>query len=326
MPHSNNFNNIIVTRAMFTAGCQSSDVSSIVAAQQQCNGNQSCCKKACLDNGNCPCGSDYGRCPGGSGGGGTGGWSGDQAFNVCKAGKDIGTFCQPSVMDGCCVSECTQLHPGDPNCLQDCKNLSQNYCSGQGGGGGGDLGPKFGDDCCRFDTTKGGGCEYVGTCYENECKADGDTCYPNDVDCSKCKAAQGGGGPTPPDTTAWTQDERDQFINDLTARAPNGPGIQRNVAQCVEKNTEDKYSHKQFANLPHNPKTTKFFTDLTANCVADPNYDAHNKRVSGGGGGGGGGGGLSTGAIIGIVAGSLLLLGGLIALFMSRKKNRGISV
>jgi hypothetical protein len=124
----------------------------------------------------------------------------------------------------------------------------------------------------------------------------------------------GGGGGGTPDKTAWSSSEKSTFINDLM-NTTSGPGLTENISKCMEKNTEDKYSHIQFSKLPKNVKTTKFFTDLKNNCTINPAYDAHNTRGSGGGGGNS----LSTGAIIGIIAGSLLIIGGIIALYMSRK-------
>jgi hypothetical protein len=248
------------------------------------------------------------------------GWDGNQAWDVCKAGKNAGTFCQPSIMNECCIRECTQLHRGDKGSISDCKYdcgvHALNGCN-QGGGGGDqpDKGKKIGENCCRFNATQGG-CEVVGTCYEKECTADGDSCYPNDAlnKCSTCHSAHGDG--SPPDNTQWSSDQKQKFFSMLKTE-----GVPDTIAPCIEKNIEEKYTYNQFDNLPHTQENKDFIANLVTSCTKDPNYDGNYNRV-GSTGTHSSGQGLSTLAIVGIVASSVIVLIGLIALFMSIKKNK----
>ena len=96
------------------------------------------------------------------------------------------------------------------------------------------------------------------------------------------------------------------------------------VVNCALGKISNKFSYTQIEgdNDPA-PAVAKQVVNILNTCVK-----SLSNGTTGGNGNGNGNGkgkGLSTGAIIGIVAGSLLLLGGLIALFMSRKKNRGRS-
>lgn len=245
------------------------------------------------------------------------GWDGNQAWNVCKAGKDVGDFCKPSTMNECCLRECTQLNRGDTdkisNCKYDCGVNALNGCN-QGGGGGDqpDRGKKIGENCCRFDTV-GGECEVIGTCYENECSVDGDSCYPGDAlnKCSSCISDHG--SPTHPSDDGWTVNQRNTIIKVMT-----DAGAPQNSAICVERNIEARYTFQQFNNLSET-YVKKFVLNLMNKCKDDPNYNANYNRD----------GvppsppdkGLSTLTIVGIVVGSVIVLIGLILLFISIKKK-----
>lgn len=293
---------ITVTRATFSAGtyhCNDSDIQAIRNAQKLCaSGDQACCNSACksISQGGvgCSCDSDYGMCAGGGGGGGPSPGDEKAIFDKCKGRSDKHHFDCRSTVGDCCSNGVDGVNGVN------CDDLAYNYCTDQGGGsGGGGSGGGSGGGGSGGGSGGGGG-------------------------------GSGGGGGGTPDTTEWTAAEKSKCISDLMDKQ-GGPGLPLNIAQCIERNTEDKYSHDQFSGLNCNDKTTKFFTDLTTKCAANPSYDANNTRVTGGGGGNGGGGGgngggddgdgLSTGAIIGIIVGSLLLIGGLIALYMSMKKD-----
>ena len=292
------------SREQYSSGnyhCDDSDVASIRAAQANCtqtdrNDREICCRKACTDydanhqNVDCSCDSDYGEClPSGTGGG----HSVAEELKVFEDCKGLSDMNHPECIK--LVTDCCN------DSMIDCYDLAQPYCVYHGGGGvDPDKGKIVGKKCCRFD---GKVCEQIGTCYQKECNGDGEKCYVNDLNCDNCLTDNPSGGGVIP----WDDEKRKYFIDTLTNLK-----VPQNVAECIERNVEKKYT---FDKVQLDLIPPDFTSELTHQCMSNPNMGADSKPPAPSDPAKKG---LSIGAIIGIIIGALIVLA-LILLLMHKK-------
>jgi hypothetical protein len=225
-----------------------------------------------------------------------------------------------------CQRENTHADNTNPNCksiLTDCcdeKNLPNgscsskalNYCTDTGRDDGGGTNPPDDDwvynPCFRFEEEKGS-CFRMSKCNTEECSIDGFSCYHSSEECISSNPEH-----------IWTDSNKKQLIKDLIEKGE----VSQKVAYCISKKIEEKYSFQEFHDLPDNdPISTPILTGFATTCIAKfgGGNRSGNGSGNGSGSGNGGGNGLSKGPIIGIVAGAILLICGLIVLYMSINKK-----
>ena len=209
-----------------------------------------------------------------------------------KVCEQIGTCYQKE-----CNGDGEKCYVNDSNC----DNCLTDNPSGGGGGVDPDKGKIVGKKCCRFD---GKVCEQIGTCYQKECNGDGEKCYVNDLNCDNCLTDNPSGGGVIP----WDDEKRKYFIDTLTNLK-----VPQNVAECIERNVEKKYT---FDKVQLDLIPPDFTSELTHQCMSNPNMGADSKPPAPSDPAKKG---LSIGAIIGIIIGALIVLVALILLLMHKK-------
>ena len=254
----------------------------------------------------------------------------DKAFADCKTLSNKNDEQCINKINECCYKKYNKI---------DCFDKSYAYCIGMedtNPGGGGNLNSA---NCCRFDPTAESfeRCLHVGSCSldSKECTENRYKCYANDLSCAKCELDNPVDGQPvdPDDNPPWSPDDRQDFITNFTEELKDNPLMESispsgliKVATCVEKNTETnyKYTYKQFKEIiQKETNLQENFLTLIRACIKSNNTNNSDPQPQPPPPPPPSHKGLSTGEIIGIIIGSLILLILLFYLIMSHmNKNK----